>query len=63
MSLRKMEHDKALVWYVETYDLIPQLSAHPLYRFKNRATDKIHDKNIRAIQQLYENSKNKKVQA
>lgn len=37
MSSRTPTENKALAWYCEANNLIPQLSAHPVYFFRNRA--------------------------
>ena len=36
MSLRTPRQERALTWYCKTNGLIPQLSAHPEYRFRDR---------------------------
>lgn len=36
MSSRTPNQEKALRWFVETNDLVPQLSTHPVDYFKDR---------------------------
>lgn len=57
---RTREQTEALVWYIETNDLLPQLSAHPKYRFKKRGGVEIFEKSINAIVSLWKAAKDKK---
>lgn len=54
MPARSAKQNTALAWYCKTNDLIPQLSARPIYRLKHRDSGEIEEVNIVSITVAYE---------
>lgn len=54
MSRRTPNEEKALAWFCQTNDYVPQLSAHPIYFFKHRKSGKEIEKHISAIRREWE---------
>ena len=48
------KQQKALAWFVEMRNLIPQMSTHPVYRFIHRETREPSEMHIMSIISQYE---------
>lgn len=54
MSTRTPNQEKALAWYCEEHNLMPQLSTHPTYYFVDKSTGEKSEKNIHSILREWE---------
>lgn len=60
---RTPTQNKAIQWYCERNDLVPQLSTHPVYYFRHRETGKESHMLLEHIVQEYQREKKEESKA